>query len=165
MPRARTKQQLLDFGKAEFETLLKHVTELTEDQLTKKMVFDNRTTKDILAHLHAWHKLELSWYKEGMAGKKPEIPAPGYTFKDAPALNEKLFQEYKAVVLQEVLSLLKKSHNEIIEIVQKHSDAELTTKKKYAWTGSTDMCSYFASALSSHYVWANDLIKKFKKTL
>lgn len=77
MPRARTKQQLLDFGKTEFETLMSHINELTEDQVTKKFIFDNRTVKDILAHLHAWHELELTWYKDGMAGKNLRFPLQG----------------------------------------------------------------------------------------
>ncbi len=85
MSRAQNKQQLLDFGKKEFDRLEALVGSLTPNQRDKEFVFDNRTTKDIVAHLFAWQLLELTWYREGMKGKKPEIPAPGYTFKDAPS--------------------------------------------------------------------------------
>ena len=100
-----------------------------------------------------------------MANNKPAIPAPGYSFKDTPSLNEKMYQEYKNVSWEEILNSFKKSHLKIMKLIEKHSDIELTEKKKYSWTGSTNLASYFASATSSHYMWANDLLKKYKKTL
>jgi hypothetical protein len=47
-------------------------------------------------------------------------------------------------------------------LINKHSDAELVEKKKYAWTGTANMASYLASATSSHYQWATSLIEKAK---
>jgi hypothetical protein len=105
----------------------------------------------------------LTWYDDGMSGKKPEMPLPGFTFKQIPELNEKLFQDHKNDSLKKVLKDFNSTHERCMKIVKKHSDAELTTKKKYTWTGSTNLASYLASATSSHYVWANDLIKKFRK--
>jgi hypothetical protein len=160
MPRAQNKQQLLEFGKKEFDRLIGLVGTLTSDQRDKEYIFDNRTTKDIVAHLLAWQLLELGWYKEGMGGEKPAIPAPGYTFKDAPKLNEKLYQEFKSINWNDLVKKLTASHNKLLAIVNKHTDMELSTKKKYAWTGSTSITCYLASALSSHYVWAIDLIRK-----
>ncbi|HPJ16656.1 MAG TPA: ClbS/DfsB family four-helix bundle protein [Candidatus Woesebacteria bacterium] len=160
MPRAQNKQQLLEFGQNEFDRLMNLVNALTPEIRDKQFVFDNRTTKDIIAHLLAWQLLELNWYQEGMNGKKPAIPAPGYTFKDAPELNEKLFQEYKSIEWNDLIARFNTSHKALMSIVNKHSDEELSTKKKYAWTGSTSITCYLASALSSHYVWAIDLIRK-----
>lgn len=164
MARAQNKQQLLEFGKKEFDRLMGLVGALTPDQRDKEYIFDNRTTKDIVAHLMAWQLLELTWYLEGMDGKKPAIPSPGYTFKDAPKLNEKLYQEYKSIIWDDLINKFTKTHRQLLNIVNKHTDEELSTKKKYAWTGSTSITCYLVSALSSHYVWAIDLIRKhFKK--
>jgi len=163
MSRAQNKQQLLEFGKREFDRLMELVSKLTPDQRDKEYIFDNRTTKDIVAHLHAWQLLELTWYQEGMSGKKPAIPAPGFTFKDAPELNEKLYQEYKLIMWDDLIKKFTKSHNQLLNIVKKHTDEELSTKKKYVWTGTTSITCYLASALSSHYVWAIDLIRKHFK--
>ncbi len=163
MSRARNKKELLEFGELEFKHLLGLVDELPSSVRDEELVFDNRTTKDIIAHLYAWHLLELTWYEEGMKGEKPEVPAPGYTFKDAPALNEKLYQEYKSIPWSELREKFTATHKKFMTIISNHSDEDLTAKKKYAWTGSTNMASYFASALSSHYVWAIDLIRKHLK--
>lgn len=165
MPRARDKKQLIDFGEKEYEKLMSLVSEIPEQDLVAKPVFDNRTVKDVIAHLHAWHMLFFNWYEVGMSGEKPAIPAPGYSFKDAPALNEKLYQDYKDKSWKDIKNSFGESHQRAMEIINKHNDDDLTTKKKYAWTGSTNMASYLASATSSHYVWAIQLIKKFKKKL
>lgn len=163
MPRARNKKELVEFGKREYQRLLNLVSNLTPSQRDTEFIFDNRTTKDLIAHIYAWQLLAHTWYKEGIAGKKPKIPAPGYTFKETPALNEKLYQEYKKITWSELEKKFANSHSQLLSIISSHTDKELTTKKKYSWTGSTNMASYFASTLSSHYVWAIDLIRKHFK--
>jgi len=163
MARPMNKEQLISFAQNEYTKLMDLISKLNEKQRDSEYVFDNRTTKDIVAHLYAWQLLELDWYKEGMKGNKPDIPAKGYTFKDSPALNEKLYQEYKNIKWKELFDKFKISHNSLLKIIESHTNDELYTKKKYIWTGSTDMAVYFRSALSSHYVWAQGLIKKHFK--
>jgi hypothetical protein len=158
--RARSKKELLDFGNKEFGILVDLADQFQGSDLLQENIFDNRTVKDILTHLYAWHQLFFVWYEEGMADKKPEIPAPGYTFKTTPELNEKLYQDHKEDKWESVLKNLTISHQKCMEFIKQHSEEELFTKKKYSWTGTTSMGSYFASATSSHYAWANDLLRK-----
>jgi len=163
MARPLNKEQLITFTEAEFARLLLLIALLSDTQRDTEFVFDNRTARDIVAHVYAWQLLELDWYTEGMKGNKPQIPAPGYTFKDSPALNEKLFQEYKDITWADLLKAFTKSHNQLLAIVKKHTEDELFTKKKYSWTGSSNMAVYLRSALWSHYIWAIDLIRKYFK--
>lgn len=162
MARARNKTELLEFSKAEYEKLLNSVNGLSQDQI-KEPVFGNRTVKDIVAHLYAWQNLFLDWYEKGMAGEKPHIPAAGYSWAQIPKLNEDLYKQYKGLAWDEALRLFERSHRKVMALVKTHTDEELTTKKKYPWTGSTNLASYLASSTSSHYVWANDLLKRFLK--
>ncbi len=163
MSRPLNKQQLLDFSQDEYERLVRFISALSPEQRDIETVFDNRTAKDIVAHVYAWQVLELEWYKVGITGTKPAIPAEGFTFKDTPQLNEKLFQQYKDISWAELAEKLEKSHVAFLNIIASHSEEELFTKKKYIWTGSSNMAVYFRSALYSHYVWANDLIRKHFK--
>jgi hypothetical protein len=64
----------------------------------------------------------------------------------------------------EVMKKLNQSFTEVQKIITNHSDDELFTKKKYAWTGSTSLGSYLVSATASHYMWAIDLIKKWRSS-
>jgi hypothetical protein len=157
MARARNKSELLMFGQLELEKLINNAN-MYIDKTT--LIFDNRNVTDILSHILAWQELMITWYTEGMAGKNPQIPAPGYTFKTAPELNEKLYQDFKNLQFDEVLKRLNDTHTKLMKFVESHTEEELFTNKKYNWTGTTSMGCYFASAISSHYVWGSGLLKK-----
>lgn len=165
MARPKNKKELLLFSQKNFKDLNDLIDSFSNtDQLREfpkgKM---NRCIRDVLAHLHHWHILTLGWYEVGMRGDKPDMPAKGYTWKTTPDLNRKIWEKYNKTDLGQVQKLFLKSFNDILSIIQKHSDTELFTKKKYTWTGSTSLGSYLTSATSSHHDWAIKLIKKSMK--
>ncbi|MEL6535200.1 MAG: ClbS/DfsB family four-helix bundle protein [Bacteroidota bacterium] len=162
MARPTTKAQLLVSSAENYQKLLGYIDGL--DAATQTADFPpgtlNRNIRDVLAHLHHWHLLFLRWYEEGMAGQKPAMPAPGYTWKTLPELNRWIQAEYAPLTLAEARSRCDESHARLYAIIEQHSDEELFTKKRYAWTGSTSLGAYLVSANSSHYDWAIKLIKK-----
>ena len=164
MARPTNKESLLNESQKSFDQLLELVDSIPNGKKVRPGVNGEWSVKDVLAHLCAWHGLIETWYIEGTAGNKPEMPAPGYTWKTTPQLNERIFQDHKNESLDLVFQNVKNSHSKVQGIIQKHSDEELFTKKLYPWTGSTSMGSYFVSATSSHYQWAIDLIKKWLKS-
>ena len=93
----------------------------------------NRNIRDVLAHLYHWHLMMLDWYIVGMRGDKPEMPAKGYGWKDTPKLNKYIWEKYQGTSLAEARSLLDNSHKKITQLIEKHSDDELFTKKYYKW--------------------------------
>ncbi|MFC1983125.1 ClbS/DfsB family four-helix bundle protein [Chloroflexota bacterium] len=154
MARPSNKEGLLNESQKSFDRLLELVESIPNGEKVIPGVNGEWSVKDVLAHLCAWHGLIETWYIEGMAGNKPEMPAPGYTWKTTPQLNEKIFQDHKNESLDLVFQNLRNSHLKVQGMIEKHSDEELFTKKRYPWTGSTSMGSYFVSATSSHYQWA-----------
>ncbi len=167
MSRPQNKTELLALSTNNYDKLLIHIDQLPTD-LTEASFHPgtmNRNIRDVLAHLHEWHLMMLGWYEVGMTGEKPEIPAKGYTWKRVPELNLKIHQQYSDVPLGSILNQFEKSHLQISQIIEKHSDEELFEKKRYHWTGSTSLGAYFISATSSHYDWALKLIKKGLKGL
>jgi len=163
MARPTNKTELISFSENEFNKLIQYISLLSDQQRDKEFVFDNRTSKDIVAHVYAWQLLELDWYTKGMNNITPDIPAKGFSFKDTPKLNEKLFQDYKNFKWKKLNNEFKSTHTKLLNIIKSHTKEELFTKKLFKWTGSTDMAIYFRSALSSHYLWASDLIRKHFK--
>ena len=165
MPRPKSKSDLLELSKNNFLKLLQLIDDLPENK--KKKTFPkgylNRNIKDVLAHLHHWHLMFLEWYKVGMAGQKPDMPAKGFTWNTLPDLNKKIWENYKNIDLQEALRLFDDSFTEVQKIILKHSNEELFEKKRYKWTGTTSLGAYLISATSSHYDWAFKLIKKCTK--
>ncbi len=165
MPRPTTKESLLSLSEAHFRTLMAGVLALPEE--TRDREFPpgtlNRNIRDVLAHLHHWHLLMAGWYESGMRGEVPVIPAPGYTWKDTPALNRWIWGLYQTVDTAEVIRLLNESHQRMRALIEEHSDEELFEKKRYKWTGTTSLGAYFVSATSSHYDWAIKLLKRVRK--
>ena len=160
MPRPKSKAELQIQAQTNFQKLLEIVDRLPEDKLEEGGVCEKWSVKDILAHLQAWHEMLLEWYEGGVQGGKPSFLPAGYTWKDTPKVNEDIYQQYKEEQFAEIFQKLKRSHERVGEIINRHSDEELFTKKHYAFTGSTSLGAYLISATSSHYDWAIGLLKK-----
>lgn len=165
MPRPKNKEELIELSNSNFKLLNNFINSFSEEEQLKEFPKGtmNRNIRDVLAHLHHWHLMMLDWYKVGMKGEKPEMPAKGYTWKTTPALNKAIWEMYLKTDLKEVKKMLDKSFNNLQKVISRHSNEELFEKKRYKWTGSTSLGSYLVSATSSHYDWAYKLIKKAKK--
>ena len=165
MARPKNKAELQQLSDSNFEKLLNQVKEAFENN--KNVEFPegylNRNIKDVLAHLHEWHNMMMSWYDSGMAGEKPDMPKKGFTWKTLPDLNRIIWNTYKDDEYDDILKKLKGSHKRVRKLIDSHTDDDLFTKKKYNWTGSTSLAAYLISNTSSHYDWAYKLIKKCTK--
>jgi hypothetical protein len=159
MPRPTTKAALLSASQAGFERLL-HVADSTMEEPGQAGAAP--AVRDVLGHLHAWHVMMVGWYEEGMVGGRPEIPAPGHTWRTLPALNEEIRARYQDRDLTEVRGELVRTHEHLQELISSLSDDELFTKRRYPWTGSTSVGAYFVSATSSHYDWAVKELRKVR---
>ena len=170
MPRPTDKKGLLELSELNCNKLLEFIHELPDD--IKNTIYKNdelndrdKTVADVICHLHEWHLMMESWYTIGMAGKKPAIPAEDVTWQTLPVLNHRIYEKYKGTALKDALALFKKSHKKVMDIIAKHTDDELFTKKKYGWTGTTSLGAYLISATSSHYDWGLKTIKPLKKMI
>jgi hypothetical protein len=168
MPRPTNKTQLLELSAANFSKLLEFIDGLSDSIKNKTFVKNelndrDKTISDVICHLHEWHLMMMNWYKIGMSGQKPAIPAEGITWQTLPVLNRRIWEKYKGTELKKAITMFKKSHKDVMALVEKHNDTELFTKKKYPWTGTTSLGAYFISATSSHYDWGLKTVKPLKK--
>ncbi|MFZ1808778.1 MAG: ClbS/DfsB family four-helix bundle protein [Cyclobacteriaceae bacterium] len=165
MPRPKSKSELLELSKHNYNKLLDYIQAM--DMAEQKREFPqgtmNRNIRDVLMHLHHWHLMMLDWYKTGMAGEQPDMPAKGYTWKTTSALNRWIWEKYSKTSLSKAKESFSSSYQQVRKVIQSHSDKELFEKKRYKWTGSTSLGAYLISSTSSHYDWALKLIKKAKK--
>ncbi|WP_158858473.1 ClbS/DfsB family four-helix bundle protein [Lunatibacter salilacus] len=165
MPRPQTKSELLHLSKLNFDKLNDFINSMEVEEQHKEFPPGtlNRNIRDVLMHLYEWHKMTLGWYKTGIDGGKPEIPAKGYTWKTMPELNKIIREKYSKTGLEEAKKHFKSSYEEIRKIIENLTDEQLFEKKRYKWTGTTSLGAYLVSATSSHYDWALKLIKRAKK--
>ncbi len=163
MARPTNKEELIKLSRDNFKKLFDLIGTMENEIVEFPVGTLNRNVRDVLTHLHHWHLMMMDWYNVGMKGEKPDIPAKGYTWKDTPSLNKKIWEDYQRVSLKDSKNLLKNSYTEIQQIIEKHTNEELFEKKKYKWTGTTSLAAYLISATSSHYDWAIKVIKKALK--
>lgn len=163
MPRPSTKQQLLAAASQEFERLWEAVDAVEPIELDEPGVCGDWSVKDLLAHLDAWHELFLEWERIGAAGDQPAVPAPGFTFRETPVLNDQIFERCRHDTWKEVTNRLRSSHRQVVDVLARYPADDLFAKRRFAWTGSTSVGSYAVSATSSHYAWAVTHVRRFSK--
>ncbi|MCL1791616.1 MAG: ClbS/DfsB family four-helix bundle protein [Peptococcaceae bacterium] len=61
--------------------------------------------------------------------------------------------------------MLRKSHGEVMSLIESLTDEELFEKQHFSWTGTTNIGSYCISVTASHYDWAMRKIKLHRKTV
>ncbi|EMB45891.1 hypothetical protein HMPREF9730_01017 [Treponema denticola AL-2] len=77
-------------------------------------------------------------------------------------MNVEFWKKHQGTPYADAEKMLKKTHKEVMKLIETFSNDELFSKKYFDWTGTTTLGSYCVSATSSHYDWA---IKDIKKAL
>ncbi|QUG41807.1 ClbS/DfsB family four-helix bundle protein [Psychrobacillus sp. INOP01] len=114
----------------------------------------DKNFRDVLMHLYEWHVMLERWYREGMSGDIPFMPAPGYKWSSIKLLNMQIWENYQNVTLNQAIKKLMLSHERIMDLIKSHTNEEIMTKKYYKWTKTSNLYSYFAANTTNHYIWA-----------
>jgi hypothetical protein len=165
MGRPTSKEELLTAAEDEFRRLWDAVDLVATKDRQRPGACEEWSVKDLLAHLDAWHEMVLEWEHLGSAGGTPQMPAPGLTWAETPALNQMIFDSTKHDLWSDVVDRVRSSHQKVVSVIESYGDEDLFTKKRFSWTGSTSVGSYFVSASSSHYAWASKLILRWAKSI
>ncbi len=160
MPRPTSKTELQAAIAKERGALDAYLETLTAEQLVAPDIVGEWSPKDVLAHLVAWEQMCLGWYRAGLRGELPALPAPGFKWNQTPALNQQIYAQYRDRPLDEIMSLYAASFDEITAVIADLANDLLFTPGQFAWTGKNTMGTYFVSATSSHYLWARKEISK-----
>ena len=157
------KQDLLDEIRRERSALDEALALLTHPQMTKPGVTRGGwSVKDVLAHLVQWQHMNLEWYAAGARGEKPAMPAPGFTLRELPRLNEMIYRKHRRRSLEAVLRDYKSYHDRVIALIETLSDADLVTLNRFSWTGpSWTLSDYLRASTAAHYLWARTRIRRW----
>jgi hypothetical protein len=157
--RAQTKQELLTSIRTTREQLEKKFSQLTPKQMVWAGSMDDWSVKDILAHLVDWEQRFIAWYHAGRRGEVPETPAPGFTWRELPRLNQRGFEQHQDDPLEDVIIQFEQSYREIFALVESMIEAEIFEANYYEWTGNSILLTWIAANTSSHYNWARRNIR------
>jgi hypothetical protein len=159
------KAQLLSEIARERSALDEALAGLTRRQMTTAGVTRGGwSVKDILAHLVEWQQMNLDWYAAGLRGEKPAMPAPGYTLRELPRLNEMIHRKHHRRSLQAVVQDYRSYHQRVITLIQSLPDTDLVTLGRFSWTGpSWTLSDYLRAATAAHYLWARTRIRRWRR--
>lgn len=125
----------------------------------------DRSVRDVVAHLTAWHTLLLDWVASNEAGEaQPFLPAP-YSWRDYAAMNVAFRDAAERLSLREARTQFAESHARVIALIERHTEAELFEKRHFPWTGTTSLGSYCVSATSAHTRWATTKLRAYLRAV
>ena len=164
MPRPTTKADLIQAANDQFAKLWTLIDEMSDEEKSADIVPNERdkNVRDVLVHLYEWHCLLLNWIRSNTnRNPAPFLPVP-YNWKTYPQMNVVFWEKHQNTSYTDAETMLKKTHKEVMAIIEIFSNEDLFSKGAFDWTGTTTLGSYCVSATSSHYDWA---IKDIKKAL
>ena len=164
MPRPTTKADLIQAANEQFAKLWTLIGEMSDEEKSADIVPNERdkNVRDVLVHLYEWHCLLLNWIRSNTnRNPAPFLPAP-YNWKTYPQMNVVFWEKHQSTSYTDAKKMLKKTHKEVMALIETFSNEALFSKGTFDWTGTTTLGSYCVSATSSHYDWA---IKDIKKAL
>ncbi len=159
MTRQINKAQLLKDIAAERKRLEKTISALTNEDLIRAGVVGIWSVKDVLAHLAAWERLFLDWYRAGVEGRSPSTKPVGRSRKAIDALNKAIFDHNQSRGLDDIAAEFSNSYSKLMEVVALIPEEELFVPGRFDWTGSLTLADYLAGNTCNHYAWANAKIR------
>ena len=174
MTRPTTKNDLLQLANMKNANLWDLINSMTDKEQRAPFNFDveiagkeahwkrDKNIKDVLIHVYEWHELLLNWVKANQNNEnKPFLPEP-YNWKSYGQMNVEFVKKHQDTSYETSIELLKQSHIDVMNLIEKFSSDELFEKNQFSWTKTSTLGSYCVSATASHYEWA---IKKIKKQI
>lgn len=178
MSRPTTKPDLIEAANKQFDKLLQMIDSLTDEEQNAPFDFGgdflqkqkeahwgrDKNIRDVLIHLYEWHQLFLNWVKANQSGDpKPFLPKP-YNWKTYTQMNIGFWEKHQTTDYAQAIVMLKKSHTEVLALIETFSNDEVFSKGHFSWTGTSTLGSYCVSATSSHYDWAMKKIRQHSKS-
>jgi hypothetical protein len=159
-----SKGALIDSIRSEHEALCALLREIPEAQCQEPGVWgEGWTIADLIAHLAEWQQMFLSWYREGLQGRLPQMPAPGYKWSQTPLLNRAIWQKHRERALQDATSDFESGYHSILELVNELSERRLLAPGYFSWTGKNPLTTYLGANTASHYRFAIKVIRRWRR--
>jgi hypothetical protein len=137
--------------RAQWESLL---AGLDEAQLTALTQPDQRSIKDIIAHLMAWQRLTLARLEAARWNQPPHpMDWPGHldpNEEDVDELNEWLYETYHTRPLAEILQTWRQVFQQVLETSEALSEEELADAGRYPWLGPWPLSAVLVGTYEHH---------------
>lgn len=156
-----TRQEVLDLIQQQRQALESLVQTLSEEQMVRKQLDNNRSVKDILAHIAAWERRMMQWIDESYRGEVPQRPAPGMLWDNLDGLNEQIYLQNKDRPLAEVMAEFDSSYRQALKAVVCMTEPDLFDGARFSWRNGDPMWNMVAANTWDHYREHREEIEKW----
>jgi hypothetical protein len=162
MAKSKSKTQLLFDIQTRHKRLEGKIADMPRDIFLKPKTVGAWSVKDTIAHVTAWEKTFLSWYRDGLAGKKVEMP--DWRVKGTlGTINRQIFEENLSRDLKDILADFAATYRQILSTVESIPEQDIFTPGKYSWTGKRALLDYIWANTAGHYAEHLAAIERMKK--
>lgn len=157
-----SKEELLRAITTEHAALMETLNQIPASRYTNPGVWgDDWTIADLVAHLAEWQRLLLRWVAEGARGVQPEMPAPGFTWRETPRLNRAIWKKYRDRPVEESMAEFSATHAEVLAYVTGLPESRILEPGHFGWTGKNALVTYVGANTASHYRFAQRVLRRW----
>jgi hypothetical protein len=162
MVKPKSKAQLLDEIRTRHERLEEKISSLPRDVFLIPKTVGAWSVKDTIAHVTAWEKKLLTWYRDGLTGKKIEMP--DWRVKGTlGAINRRIFEENLDRDLKDVLNDFAATYRRVLSTIESIPEEDIFTPGRFVWTGTRTLLRYIWANTAGHYNEHLGAINRMKK--
>lgn len=162
--RYSTKAALLDDIRLQHDALVVLLDGIPTSRCRDPGVWgDDWSVHDLIAHLAEWHAMFFRWYDDGLAGRTPAMPAPGYKWNETPRLNHDIWERHRDRRPATVRAEFERGYRRVLALVEKLSEQDLLRPGRFPWTGKSSLATYLAPNSAGHYRFAVKAIGRWWK--
>jgi hypothetical protein len=150
MAKPTSKEQLLNEIRTRHKWLEEKIAGIPRDVFLEPRTVGAWSVKDTIAHVTAWEKKFLSWYRDGLAGNKVDMP-DWRVRGTLGAINRRIFEENLSRDFDDVLADFAATYRQVLSTIESISEEDIFTPGRFAWTGKRKLLDYIWGNTAGHY--------------
>jgi hypothetical protein len=166
MPLPNTKDELLSILRQAYVKLDAEFNTIELEYERCDGIEGNVSCCDIVAYQIGWGSLLVGWEKIELAGKTPEMPAPGFKWNQLGELAKSFYEKQSKKSLQQLKKEFTELYQVLIEWINSLTEKELFQPKQRDWTGEKwAMVKWIQVNTIAPYRSARTKVRRWKKEM
>jgi uncharacterized protein (TIGR03083 family) len=145
----KDREELLAQIDQEWAALSELIEGLDDAEMEDPVLENGWSVKDVLAHIMSWEQKLVEWAGALVAGQEPQRPFAGDDWIDR--VNEQVYDHYRDVPLEDVLDAARRSHAEVVGLVQELDSADLFERDRFSFIQGAPLWRMVAANTFWHY--------------
>lgn len=133
----KNKQELINEILKQAELFINEFVHVHEEDKDKLIHGIDRTPAQMIAYQLGWLNLILTWEKQENEGVPAVTPHPGFKWNNLGGLYNSFYKQYTQYSIGELLSMFQESVQQVKNLVDSFTEAELFLPGERKWASST----------------------------